>query len=66
MVGALIRKSHVVAINMYQTNLKAKIIEVATSDGFILQVKEGLLASPIKGKYEAYQVNEYGLLLYKG
>ena len=62
----LSKKFHVVSINMYQTDLKAKILEVASNHKFILQVKEGLLASSVKDKYEGYQIDEDNLILYKG
>lgn len=45
--------------------MKTKILEVTANDEFILQVREELLANPIKGKYEDYRVDQDGLLLYK-
>lgn len=53
-VDALSRKFQVTTINMYQMDLKANILEVAAGDEFILLIKEGLRASPIKEKYEGY------------
>ena len=65
-VDDLSRKFHMAAINMYQMDLKAKILEVAANEWFILQLKEGFLLIPVKGKYEGIKVDEDGLLLYKG
>jgi hypothetical protein len=66
--NALIRRAHekhIVAISMYMTNLKDKIIAATNSDQRYLKIKETLQQGNFQQKFNYCQLKEDGILMYK-
>jgi hypothetical protein len=68
-VDALNKRAHkvdVVAISIYMTDLKYKIISTTNSDQYYLKVKEILQQGNYQQKINSYEMKEDGVLMYKG
>jgi hypothetical protein len=60
------REMHIVAIIMYMTNLKDKIIEAANSDQYYLKIKKKTLhQGNLQQKFKYYELQEDGTLMYR-
>jgi hypothetical protein len=57
---------HILAIIMFNTNLKDKILEVANSYQQYIKIKETLQQGNLQQKFNYYDSKEDGILMYKG
>jgi hypothetical protein len=57
---------HISTINMFNTDLKDKILEAANSDQQYLKIKETLQQGNLQQKFNYYELKEDGILMYKG
>lgn len=64
-VDALKKNFHVVAINIFQTDLRVRVLEVASNDEFYLQEKKKFHKTPVFPKFEEYYLEESNLSMYK-
>jgi hypothetical protein len=67
-VDALSRRAHevhIVAISMYRTNLKDKIVSTTNSDQNYLKIKEALQQGNFHQKINYYELKEDGIIMYK-
>jgi hypothetical protein len=56
----------VATINMYMIDLKDRIIEATNSDQQYLQIKQTLQQGSLQQKNKNYELQEDGVLMYKG
>jgi hypothetical protein len=64
-VDALNKKMHATIVSIFKLNLKMRVIDSLVEDEHYVQVKDGLQRDKLEKKYEGYQLNDDGLLIYK-
>jgi hypothetical protein len=57
---------HIVAISMYMTDMKDKIIEATNLDQHYIQIKETLQQGNLQQKFKYYELQEDRILMYRG
>jgi hypothetical protein len=60
-----VHEMHDTTINMYNSNLKRRILEAVTIDQHYVQVKESLHQSNVQHKFKDYRMEEDRRLLYR-
>jgi hypothetical protein len=62
---ALSRKNHLTTVSIQKLDLEKIFIDFLVENEHHIQVRDGSLQDKLENKYEGYQLNDYGLLIYK-
>jgi hypothetical protein len=65
-LGIRVHEVHILAINMFNIDLKDKILETENSNQQYLKIKETLQQGNLQQKINYYELKENGILMYKG
>ena len=61
-----VQEMHVASLSICQLDLRQQVVSHAARDELYEQVKDKLQQQSLENRYEGYNLEEYGLLTYKG